>query len=120
MKSYELSQEDQDKFSRKCFNVECKEHNSETFIAEGGLLIEPSENHCELFMDITECETFEDQPELENLIIHDKCGLPVELCKCEDAPVKYNSETDKFEYRQPKSKEGQAHRTTDKTQNGQA
>jgi hypothetical protein len=32
----------------------------------------------------------------EQLIIHDKCGLPVELCECPDAEVKYDYETDKF------------------------
>ncbi len=33
----------------------------------------------------------------DKMIIHDKCGLPVELCECPDAPVKYNSKTDKFD-----------------------
>ena len=30
------------------------------------------------------------------LIIHDACGLPVELCTCFDAPVKYDSDLDRF------------------------
>lgn len=34
--------------------------------------------------------------EIKNLIIHDKCGLPVELCECPDAPVVYDSEKDIF------------------------
>ena len=37
--------------------------------------------------------------EHDNLIVHDKCGLPVELCECPDAPVKYNWDTDMFEVR---------------------
>ena len=38
----------------------------------------------------------------DKLIIHDKCGLPVEMCECSDAPVKYNSGTDRFEGQPPK------------------
>jgi len=30
------------------------------------------------------------------LIIHNKCGLPVELCICPDAPVTYDWENDIF------------------------
>ena len=35
--------------------------------------------------------------EIKDLIIHDKCGLPVELCDCPDATVKYNWDKDVFE-----------------------
>ena len=31
-----------------------------------------------------------------SLIIHNKCGLPVELCVCPDARVKYDGITDTF------------------------
>ena len=39
----------------------------------------------------------EEDREMESLIIHNSCGLPVELCECVDAQVKYNFETDMFE-----------------------
>lgn len=32
----------------------------------------------------------------ESLAIHNPCGLPVELCECKDAPVKYDWERDVF------------------------
>ena len=32
----------------------------------------------------------------DKLIIHDKCGLPVELCTCPDARVVYDDELDAF------------------------
>jgi len=32
----------------------------------------------------------------DKLIIHDKCGLPVELCECSDAEVVYDPELDCF------------------------
>lgn len=35
--------------------------------------------------------------EIESLIIHNNCGLPVELCECADAQVKYDFKTDMFE-----------------------
>ena len=31
-----------------------------------------------------------------DIIIHKKCGLPVELCICSGAPVKYDWKKDKF------------------------
>ena len=31
------------------------------------------------------------------LIVHNKCGLPVELCDCPDAEVRYDYDNDKFE-----------------------
>ena len=33
----------------------------------------------------------------KSLIIHNKCGLPVEFCECKDAEVKYNWETGMYE-----------------------
>ena len=33
---------------------------------------------------------------MEVEIIHNKCGLPVELCECPDAAVIYDWETDMF------------------------
>lgn len=33
---------------------------------------------------------------ISSLVIHKKCGLPVELCECPDAPVKYDSDNDTF------------------------
>ena len=39
----------------------------------------------------------EENREIESLIIHNNCGLPVELCECVGAQVKYNFETDMFE-----------------------
>lgn len=32
----------------------------------------------------------------DKIIIHNTCGLPVELCDCPDAPVKYDFESDIF------------------------
>ena len=32
----------------------------------------------------------------DKLIIHDTCGLPVELCECPDATVRYDSDNDVF------------------------
>ena len=37
------------------------------------------------------------------LIIHDGCGLPVELCECADAPVRYDFESDAFVEQEPQS-----------------
>ena len=37
------------------------------------------------------CDSPDEQP------IHTACGLPVELCTCPDAPIKYYSDTDMFE-----------------------
>ena len=39
----------------------------------------------------------EENGEIEFLIIHDQCGLDVELCACENAQVKCNSDTGLFE-----------------------
>jgi len=39
---------------------------------------------CEIFSDPTECEYFTDV-----MPVHDDCGLPVELCNCKDARVKF-------------------------------
>ena len=38
-------------------------------------------------------------------IIHNKCGLPVELCTCPDADVKYDWEKDIF-IKQKENKNG--------------
>lgn len=73
-----------------CFNKDCpiKKFNDKSFLhtLNNGkdVLIEPSDNHCELFGDVTECEYFTDV-----IPIHDECGLPVELCECPDARVKF-------------------------------
>ena len=36
----------------------------------------------------------------DNQIIHNKCGLPIELCECEDAEIKYNWDKDCFEVKE--------------------
>lgn len=47
--------------------------------------------------------------EINNLIIHNKCGLPVELCECTDSEVFYDSEEDVFvERKSPPIKDGPA------------
>lgn len=58
-----------------CWNKDCENYNDSFY---------PDENRCELFQDVTECEDFVDV-----MPIHDKCGLPVELCTCPDALVKF-------------------------------
>ncbi len=37
----------------------------------------------------------------EDLLIHEKCGLPVEVCDCPDSPVFYDWENDVFVDRCP-------------------
>lgn len=66
-----------------CFNRSCRHNNPDTLDFDG-IKVPPSENHCELFEDATECEYF-----MDAIPIHDTCGLPVELCVCPDAKVKF-------------------------------
>jgi hypothetical protein len=33
---------------------------------------------------------------IDSLIIHNKCGLPIEFCECEDAQVYYDWEIHRF------------------------
>jgi len=37
----------------------------------------------------------------KRLIIHTPCGLPIELCECPNAELKYNWDTDTFHIRKP-------------------
>jgi len=48
----------------------------------------------------------------DKMIIHDGCGLPVELCECKDAPVRYNSETDTFDEKPPAERKAEEERFT--------
>jgi len=74
----------------KCFRRDCKNFNDK-IIVSGKIKIQPCENCCELFDDATECEYYlkaECADGINDLIIHNKCGLPVELCVCPDAEIK--------------------------------
>jgi len=73
-----------------CFNKECPNfqvHNTE----HGHLVPGGHDNNCLLHEDIIKCNDY-----IELSIIHDKCGLPVELCTCPDAPVYYDWEKGVF------------------------
>jgi hypothetical protein len=48
----------------------------------------------------------------DKMIIHDGCGLPVELCECKDAPVRYNSVTDTFDEKPPAERNSEEERFT--------
>jgi len=41
---------------------------------------------------------------MTELIIHKECGLPVELCTCKDAPIRYDWNNDKFTERDKEGK----------------
>lgn len=60
----------------KCNNEQCNNHNDDEYA---------DETHCELFEDPTECEHFID----DRMPVHNGCGLPVELCVCPDARIKF-------------------------------
>ena len=38
--------------------------------------------------------------DMDSIIIHDKCGLPIELCECSNTPVKNDQKTGKFNVEQ--------------------
>ena len=78
------------KLTSDCFNSSCKSHDVACkFWCKNKLA---HSEGCENFYDGKSKP--KDLP--RELIIHDKCGLPVELCECPDAEVRYDKERGVF------------------------
>lgn len=88
-------------FNKECPNFSVKIIESTEKYPEGCLEPGGHGNCCLVYKDIHDCQDY-----VEILIECKKCGLPIELCECPDAKVRYDWETDRFVIRQPKGESG--------------